>query len=107
MCGGVCVLVVVAIDMQMLTRHFLSRTQVGTAKGQGVDEVGHDSNDESRVLVRIDPQYFRPTEVELLIGNAAKAKAKLGWEPTIQMEELCKEMVGADIKLVEKGDLTS
>ena len=88
----------------------LAFKQIGVTlvwKGQGVDEVGHDSNDESRVLVRIDPQYFRPTEVELLIGNAAKAKAKLGWEPTIQMEELCKEMVGADIKLVEKGDLTS
>ena len=45
--------------------------------------------------------------MELLIGNPAKAKAKMGWEPKIKMRELCKEMVKADIELVEKGDLTS
>ena len=48
-----------------------------------------------------------PTEVELLIGDPTKAKEKLGWVPTISMQTLCKEMVAADIKLVEKGDLTS
>ena len=63
--------------------------------------------DKSRVLVRIDPKYFRPTEVELLIGDPAKAKEKLGWVPKIPMQELCKEMVTSDIALVEKGDLTS
>ena len=50
---------------------------------------------------------FRPTEVELLIGDPAKAKEKLGWVPKIPMQELCKEMVASDIALVEKGDLTS
>ncbi|EOD22304.1 hypothetical protein EMIHUDRAFT_207491 [Emiliania huxleyi CCMP1516] len=63
--------------------------------------------DKSRVLVRIDPKYVRPTEVELLIGDPAKAKEKLGWVPKIPMQELCKEMVASDIALVEKGDLTS
>ena len=76
-------------------------------KGKGVDEVGYDAKDPERVLVRIDPKYFRPTEVELLIGDPTKAKQKLGWTPKVKMEELCREMVEADIKLVEKGDLTS
>ena len=75
-------------------------------KGKGVDEVGYSKQD-GRELVKIDPKYFRPTEVELLIGDPTKAKEKLGWVPTIAMQQLCKEMVEADIKLVEKGDLTS
>jgi len=76
-------------------------------KGKGVEEVGFDKADPERVLVQIDPKYFRPTEVELLIGDPAKAKAKLGWVPTTKMEDLCAEMVRSDIALVEKGDLTS
>ena len=75
-------------------------------KGKGVDEIGY-SKEDGRELVKIDPKYFRPTEVELLIGDPTKAKEKLGWVPTIAMQQLCKEMVEADIKLVEKGDLTS
>jgi GDPmannose 4,6-dehydratase len=49
------------------------------------------------VIVRIDPRYFRPTEVETLLGDASKAKAKLGWEPTISFEELVREMVASDL----------
>jgi len=75
-------------------------------KGKGVDEIGYEKSS-GRELVKIDPKYFRPTEVELLIGDPSKAKEKLGWTPTITMQELCKEMVEADIKLVEKGDFTS
>jgi len=75
--------------------------------GKGVDEFGYDASQPDRVLVRIDAKYFRPTEVELLIGDPSKAKAKLGWVPTTKMEDLCKEMVLADIALVEKGDMTS
>merc|ERR1712070_682469 len=59
------------------------------------------------VGIKIDPKYFRPTEVELLIGDPSKAKRQLGWTPTCKVEELCKEMVESDIALVEKGDLTS
>ena len=76
-------------------------------RGEGVDEVGYDKANPARELVKIDPKYFRPTEVELLIGDPTKAKQKLGWTPKVKMEELCREMVEADIKLVEKGDLTS
>jgi len=76
-------------------------------RGKGVDEEGYDEKDSERVLVKIDPQYFRPTEVELLIGDPTKAKTKLGWVPKIKMEALCREMVLSDIALVEKGDMTS
>ena len=76
-------------------------------RGEGVDEVGYDKANPARELVKIDPKYFRPTEVELLIGDPTKAKQKLGWTPKVKMEELCREMVEADITLVEKGDLTS
>jgi len=72
-----------------------------------VNEYGVDAKDESRVLVKIDPQYFRPTEVDLLIGDATKAKEKFGWEAKTKFEALCKEMVLADMKLVEEGDLIS
>ena len=76
-------------------------------KGHGVEEVGFDASDPERVLVRVDPQYFRPTEVDLLIGDPAKAKRVLGWEPRVLFSELVKEMTLADIELVEHGDLTS
>merc|ERR1711988_1023598 len=75
-------------------------------RGKGIEEEGINAAT-GKVLVKIDPKYFRPTEVELLIGDPTKAKEKLGWVPKIAMTTLCKEMVAADIKLVEKGDLTS
>jgi GDPmannose 4,6-dehydratase len=56
----------------------------------------------NKVMVKVDPAYYRPTEVDLLIGNAAKAKAELGWEPKISVEELCKEMVLADLYRTEQ-----
>jgi len=78
-------------------------------RGKGVDEVGYsvDKTGKEVEYVKIDEKYFRPTEVELLIGDPTKAKEKLGWVPKITMQELCKEMVASDIRLVEKGDLTS
>jgi len=63
-----------------------------------VDEIGVDAEDESRVLVRIDPRYFRPTEVELLLGDPTKAYEKLGWKATTDLKELCTEMVEHDLK---------
>lgn len=65
-----------------------------------VDEVGVDAADESRVLVRIDPRYFRPTEVDLLLGNPAKAKEKLGWSSSTSFDQLVKEMVEADLAMI-------
>lgn len=69
-----------------------------------VDEIAVDSADESRVLVRIDERYFRPTEVELLIGDPAKAKRVLGWESKIAFKELVKEMMEADIELMKNSN---
>jgi len=71
-----------------------------------VDEVGiNDATGD--VVVRIDPVYFRPTEVELLIGDPAKAERELGWRASIAFAELCREMVAADVAKVEAGDLNS
>ena len=69
-----------------------------------VDEEGVDASDESRVLVKVDPKYYRPTEVDILIGDAAKAKRQLGWTPTCTVDQLCKEMVEADMAdVLKKG----
>ena len=64
-------------------------------RGEGVDEVGIDS-DTGRILVEVDPRYFRPTEVDTLLGDPGKAKARLGWTPRASFAELVKEMVAAD-----------
>lgn len=64
--------------------------------GSGVDEVGTDAKT-GKVLVRVDSRYFRPTEVDILIGNPAKAKAKLGWSATVGLQDLVAEMVAADL----------
>lgn len=65
-----------------------------------VDEIGVDASDESRVLVRIDPRYFRPTEVDILLGDPSKAKRVLGWEAKLGFEGLVKDMVTADLAMV-------
>ena len=70
-----------------------------TWEGQGVDEQGVDRN--GRVLVRVDPRFFRPTEVDLLLGDASKARDNLGWEPRMSFEQLVHEMVDADLKTIE------
>lgn len=72
-------------------------------RGKGVDEEGYDAKDAKRVLVRIDPKYFRPTEVELLIGNPKKAKDKLKWTPRTTFEQLVKEMVECDMTSHKSG----
>lgn len=69
--------------------------------GTGVDEVGKDAKT-GAVLVRIDPRYFRPTEVDLLIGDPTKAHQKLGWKHTTTFPELVKEMVASDLDLVKE-----
>ncbi|QNQ07666.1 GDP-mannose 4,6-dehydratase [Sphingomonas alpina] len=69
--------------------------------GTGVDEVGTCSKT-GKTLVKVDPRYFRPTEVDLLIGNPAKAKRLLGWEATTTLDELCAEMVREDLKVIAR-----
>lgn len=70
-------------------------------KGKGADEVGFCKRTKA-VRVRIDSRYVRPTEVDFLQGDYAKAKAKLGWEPSVSVEELCQEMVEADLYRVKQ-----
>jgi GDPmannose 4,6-dehydratase len=70
--------------------------------GEGRDEKATNTAT-GKVVVRINPKFYRPAEVELLIGNAGKAKRELGWEPTTSLEELCKMMILADIDRVTKG----
>ena len=68
-------------------------------QGQAVDEVGVDAR--GQVRVRVNPRYYRPAEVELLIGDASKARRELGWEARTSLEELCRLMVQADLARVE------
>jgi GDPmannose 4,6-dehydratase len=70
-------------------------------RGSGVDEVGVDRKS-GAVLVRVDPAYFRPTEVDLLIGDATKAHEQLGWKPKVGFSQLVKEMVASDLAIAMK-----
>ena len=70
-------------------------------EGSGVDEKGICSKT-GKTLVEVDPRYFRPTEVDLLIGNPAKAEQKLGWKHTTKWQQLCSEMVASDLEIVRK-----
>jgi GDPmannose 4,6-dehydratase len=73
-------------------------------QGQGRDEVGIDPHS-GNALVRIDPRYFRPTEVELVLGDASKARQKLNWVPEIDFDQMVASMVATDLKAAEKERL--
>ena len=97
---------VIATGMQYSVRQFIEWTaaELGmhiTWQGTGVDEVGLSvipgSTWDPRPVVRIDPRYFRPTEVETLLGDPSKAKQKLGWTPEITVQQMCAEMVAHDL----------
>jgi GDPmannose 4,6-dehydratase len=90
---------VIATGMQYSVRQFIEWTaaELGMQlrwEGEGVNEVAY-CGDKS--IVRIDPRYFRPAEVETLLGDPTKAKQKLGWVPKITAQEMCAEMVAADL----------
>ena len=70
-------------------------------KGSGLDEIGIDKAT-GKVVVKVNPKFFRPAEVEILLGNPAKAEKELGWERKIPFSELVRRMVDNDLKLVEK-----
>jgi GDPmannose 4,6-dehydratase len=110
---------VIATGVQYSVREFItwSAAELGITlrfEGTGVEERGIVERVEGDlapavkpgdVVVRIDPQYFRPAEVETLLGSPAKAKAKLGWEPQITTQEMCAEMVAADLKTARRHAL--
>jgi GDPmannose 4,6-dehydratase len=75
-------------------------------RGQGVDEVGIDTVT-GRPIVRVDPRYFRPTEVETLLGDASKAREKLGWTAKVGFTDLIAEMVAADLRLARRDALVA
>jgi GDPmannose 4,6-dehydratase len=98
---------VLATNRTETVRDFVSMAfkAVGTElkwRGEGEKEEGVNVAN-GKVLVRVNPKFYRPAEVELLIGDPAKAKAKLGWEPKTSLEELCKMMVQADLRRNEAG----
>ncbi len=72
-------------------------------EGKGVGEKGYDVN--GKCIVAVDPRYFRPTEVETLLGDPSKAKTKLGWTPKVTFSELVAEMVREDLKSAERDEL--
>jgi GDPmannose 4,6-dehydratase len=102
---------VIATGVQYSVRQFIqwSAEELGITlkfEGTGVDEVAmveSISGDKcpalkpGQVIMRVDPRYFRPTEVETLLGDPAKAKEKLGWVPEITVQEMCREMVAHDL----------
>ena len=98
---------VIATGRQESVRHFIELTAIKLGwgsmhwEGNGISELGR-RGDTGEVVVRIDPRYFRPAEVETLLGDPAQAKAKLGWVPTTSLEELVDEMVLADLEEAQK-----
>ena len=98
---------VIATGRQESVRRFieLAAQQLGWGamkwEGEGTAEVGRRGDTEA-VVVRIDPRYFRPAEVETLLGDPSKAKEKLGWTPKTTLDELVAEMVATDVEEAKK-----
>jgi GDPmannose 4,6-dehydratase len=93
---------VIASGIQHSVREFVTRAAAHLDmqlqwKGEGLDEQGVDTRT-GKVIVRVDPRYFRPTEVDSLLGDATQARAKLGWEPQISFDTLVQEMVESDLE---------
>ncbi|HLT90465.1 MAG TPA: GDP-mannose 4,6-dehydratase [Woeseiaceae bacterium] len=100
---------VIATGVQYSVRQFVEATAAALDmqvrwEGEGVDEKGIDPAT-GKVIVAVDPRYFRPTEVDTLLGNPAKAHAKLGWRPKTTFEELVREMAEEDYQLAQRDDM--
>ena len=110
---------VIATGVQYSVRQFIewSAAELGITlrfEGQGVEEIAIVETVEGDkapalgvgdVVVRIDPRYFRPAEVETLLGDPTKAKQTLGWVPEITVQEMCAEMVSEDLKVAQRHSL--
>ena len=97
---------VIATGKEFSVRDFVERAgeHLGMKfewRGRGVEEIGVDTAS-GRTLVRIDPRYFRPTEVETLLGDPSKARRELGWVPKIDFPELVREMVESDLRIAQR-----
>ena len=97
---------VIATGEQHSVREFVTRAgaQLGMNiewQGRGIDEQGVDTQT-GRTVVKVDPRYFRPTEVDTLLGDATKARTKLGWKPEISFDELVREMVAEDSEIARR-----
>ena len=100
---------VLATGETVTVRHFVDMAFAETGvtmrwEGDGVHEKGYDADD-GRLLVEVDPRYFRPTEVDLLIGDPTKALEKLGWKHTTSVGELAAEMVREDLKVMQNAPI--
>jgi len=100
---------VIATGMQYSVRDFVNAAAKELSiqicwRGFGIDEKGYDTN--GKCIVAIDSRYFRPTEVETLLGDPSKARQKLGWTPKISFNELVAEMVRDDFRLAERDKLS-
>ena len=99
----------ISTGVQYSVRDFVNAAfkEVGISvhwEGSGIDEKGiEDASD--KVLVEVDPRYFRPTEVETLLGDSSKAREKLGWTPEITLGDMVSEMVREDLKIAERDEL--
>lgn len=99
---------VIATGVQYSVRQFVDAAakELGiqiTWQGEGIDETGTDQH--GKVIVKVDPRYFRPTEVDTLLGDPTKAREKLGWTPRTRFDELVAEMVREDLKSAERDEL--
>ncbi len=99
---------VIATGVQYSVREFVDAAakELGIDikwQGSGIDEKGYDAS--GKMIVAVDPRYFRPTEVETLLGDPTKAKQKLGWSPKTSFHELVAEMVREDLKSAERDEL--
>ncbi len=102
---------VIATGVQHSVREFvdIAAAELGMFiewQGDGLAEIGIEKKS-GKTIVRVDPRYFRPTEVETLLGDPAKAKKELGWVPKITFEQLVQEMVVEDLKLAERDQIVS
>jgi GDPmannose 4,6-dehydratase len=100
---------VIATGKQYSVRDFVNAAAeaIGLSirwEGQGIDEKGYDQSS-GACIVSVDPKYFRPTEVETLLGDPTKAREKLGWEPKVQFEQLVAEMVESDLEEAKRDAL--
>ena len=112
---------VIASGVQFSVRQFIiwAAEDLGIQlrfEGEGINEVGivdklenkeYKSLKEGNTIIRIDPSYYRPTEVESLLGNPAKAKKNLNWEPEISVRDMCREMVQEDLKIAKSNSIST